>query len=135
MISVQQKSFSKFALVSLQPNSSFPPNKISDWGKYNLSAMTCMSANICDQFPMIDKDSFTREALNAFCFPEGLKLRIIPKCLFENAEKLGYLGKKSDRYQIHVVGKIAFKHEIISSFLSKSRFFCEQNSFMIQLVK
>ena len=70
--------------------------------------MKCMSADICDQFPMIDKDLFTREALNAFCFPEGLKMRIIPRCALDNAARLGYTGKKSDRYQIHVVGESIF---------------------------
>ena len=68
--------------------------------------MTCTSADVCDQFPMINKDSFTREALNAFCFPEGLKMRLIPRCTLENAKRLGYTGEKSDRYQIHVVGEI-----------------------------
>ena len=82
--------------------------------------MTCLSADICDQFPMVDKDAFTREALNAFCFPEGLKMRIIPRCALENAKRLGYLGEKSDRYQVHVVSEIIIlHHRVIGLFSSK----------------
>ena len=46
------------------------------------------------------------ETLFSSCFPDGLYFRIIPRCAIEGAERLGWIGRKSDRYQIHSVSSI-----------------------------
>ena len=51
---------------------------------------------------MIDKNLFAREALNTFCFPKGLKKRVVLKVAQDRAERMDWLDRKSDRYQTYV---------------------------------
>lgn len=60
-----------------------------------------------DQFPLPDPgsndDSLAPDALSPFCFPNGLRVRIVPRSALAGAERLGWLGTRGDCYQLHVV--------------------------------
>lgn len=57
-----------------------------------------------DRFPAgFSESDINTEALAAFCFPNGLKVRLIPRCAMEGAKRLGWLGVKGDTYQLQGV--------------------------------
>lgn len=60
-----------------------------------------------DQFPQTQENPF--DSLTTFCFPHGLSIRIIPKCAIEGARRLGWVGRKADRYQLHAFHDISGK--------------------------
>eukprot|EP00591_Stephanopyxis_turris_P004568 CAMPEP_0195526762 /NCGR_PEP_ID=MMETSP0794_2-20130614/28042_1 /TAXON_ID=515487 /ORGANISM="Stephanopyxis turris, Strain CCMP 815" /LENGTH=579 /DNA_ID=CAMNT_0040657531 /DNA_START=218 /DNA_END=1954 /DNA_ORIENTATION=+ len=79
---------------------------IIDKGTKYFDPFVVKSAHLIDQFPShvpqsADND-LSPDALSVFCFPDGLKVRIIPRCAVEGAKKLGWLGKKADSFQLHV---------------------------------
>jgi len=66
------------------------------------------SVECLDQFPAPDSNEdencLAPDALAPFCFPNGLRLRLLPKFVLEDggAERLGWFGTGGDRYQLHV---------------------------------
>jgi len=59
-------------------------------GKYSLS-----------QSKIDDLDTTRQSALAQFCYPqEVIKLRIIPRCTLGSARRLGWLGRKSDKFKL-----------------------------------
>ena len=60
--------------------------------------------DVLDRFPQgFSESDINTEALAAFCFPNGLKIRLIPRCAVEGAKKLGWLGVKGDTFQLQGV--------------------------------
>merc|ERR1711862_704357 len=51
-----------------------------------------------DSFP----DFSNSDEISSFCLPNGASVRFIPKCTLKNAYKIGWVGEKLDRYQLHV---------------------------------
>jgi len=64
------------------------------------------SVECLDQFPLPDPgsndDSLAPDALSPFCFPNGLRVRMVPRSALAGVDKLGWLGTRGDCYQLHV---------------------------------
>ena len=74
------------------------------------SAIYLNSIDVVDNFPKETKlrrrgsaSHLAPEALSAFCFPNGISIRLLPRCAVEGAKRMEWLGRDSDRYQLHVV--------------------------------
>ena len=101
-------SFQTFALLSYNRRLL---ESIKDWGGHDLDFVTC-KASLIDQYPSSKEGHHhtleNPDAMSTFCFPKGVKLRILPRCAIDGAVRLGWLGEKSLRYQIHVVSDYYF---------------------------
>ena len=96
-----ETSFDGFSLLSIDPTTLLV--NIKDWGKQNLDSVVCKTAVLQDKFPSHGMDNLeNHETMSLFCFPEGVNLRIIPRCAENGAKRIGWLGENSDRYMLHV---------------------------------
>merc|ERR1712157_425212 len=48
----------------------------------------------------MNTNEFNVETVFPFCFPQGSSFRIIPKCAIQGAQRLGWIGREADRYQV-----------------------------------
>uniref|UniRef100_A0A7S4J9G5 cGMP-dependent protein kinase n=1 Tax=Odontella aurita TaxID=265563 RepID=A0A7S4J9G5_9STRA len=104
-----QTSFEQFSLLSLKPESLGLDNpcdeSIDQAGPRYLDQFSVKSIDLLDQFPTSfsasEVEALEPEALSAFCFPNGLKIRLLPRCALQGAKRLGWFGKDSDLYQLH----------------------------------
>jgi len=98
----QDQAFQQFSLISLC-SASFKkenPDTISSGNRF-LDPFVTKRFELLDQYASEHSSSdLDSEALAAFCFPNGLRLRIIPRCAIAGASRLGWLGETGDRYQI-----------------------------------
>ena len=102
------RAFQQFSLLSISP-----PSLINETPEFRvggcrfLDPFATKNVDLIDQFPSESSDTdIDAEALAAFCFPNGLRIRIIPRCAEKGARKLGWLGKNSDGYQLQGVSAI-----------------------------
>ena len=113
-----RSSFHQFSLLSVQPD-----NLIEDLTSSEHNHHQCMITNdrahtFLDPFhvkstDLIDQhasnssgsavEALEPEALAAFCFSNGLKVRLVPRIALDRAEKMGWFGKEGDKYQLHAV--------------------------------
>jgi hypothetical protein len=97
------RSFQQFTLLGINPLS-FDESDIYDSGSSFLDPFSTKNITPLDQFPTThDSSVIDSEALAAFCFSNGLRLRLIPKCALEGARRLGWIGPGSDHYQLQGV--------------------------------
>ena len=97
------RSFQQFSLLGINP-SSFVETDICESGSTFLDPFVTKNIILLDQFPTsYDSSVIDSEALAAFCFSNGLSLRLIPKCAVEGAKRLGWLGSDGDHYQLQGV--------------------------------
>ena len=97
----KELSFQRFVLFSIE-DSDMSLDNVKNWGNSHLSPLTLKTASVCCQFPSFDSDPKEKELI-PFCFPNGAEIRIIPRCLSEHAKKLGWMGGKANKYQLHEV--------------------------------
>lgn len=109
------RAFQQFSLLSIPPTST--ENEKYDLrpsGTRFLDPFITKKIDLIDQYPSgLSEADIDAEALAAFCFPNGLRIRLIPRCAEEGARRLGWLGELGDSYQMQ--GVSFFLH-----FLSKS---------------
>ena len=112
-------SFDKFALLSVKAAtlSAPPPGKLSSGtdvdrfiheGPRYLDSFFLDTADILDEFPKKTDDGDNEAdidpmALSTFCFPDGLRVRVVPRAAMEGAKRLGWTGHKADRSHFLVV--------------------------------
>lgn len=111
-------SFKQFSLLSLTPETLYDLAASSDLvgdddtvsfnGSRFYDPIYMHSVDVVDSFPkekrMKRRSSASHlapEALAAFCFPNGLSIRLLPRCAVEGAKRLKWIGKDSDTYQLH----------------------------------
>lgn len=100
-------SFREFALLSWNTNklslladeSKFPTD-----GPRHLDAYCLDEADFMDIFPQEEShDCINPQALSKFCFPNGLRIRIIPRVAMPGAMRLKWAGVGADSCHILVV--------------------------------
>jgi len=96
----RQQSFQQFTLLGVD-QISFEETDIYDRGTNYLDPFLTKNVVSMDQFPSShDSSIIDSEALAAFCFSNGLSLRLIPRCAAAGAKRLGWLGPDGDHYQL-----------------------------------
>eukprot|EP00804_Cyclotella_cryptica_P025507 CCRYP_012002-RA/>CCRYP_012002-RA protein AED:0.06 eAED:0.06 QI:1626/0.88/0.9/1/1/0.9/10/1012/1142 len=99
-ISDRGRAFQQFSLLGINP-ASFVETDVHDHGCKYLDSFSTKNIGLIDQFPTLYNNSvIDAEALAAFCFPNGLSIRLIPRRALEGAKRFGWLGKDGDRYQL-----------------------------------
>ncbi len=101
----KDQAYQQFSLLSLC-SSSLTRGKcdLRACGYRYLDPFVTKKIDVLDRFPQGASESdINTEALAAFCFPNGLKIRLIPRCAIEGAKRLGWLGVKGDSYQLQGV--------------------------------
>jgi len=95
-------AFHQFALLSLPLELILrrlhDDRMLYDDGPRNMDAFVFKNVQFLDCFPSEHK--MDPPALSAFCFPEGLRIRFLPKACLEGAERLGLVGPNGDRCHI-----------------------------------
>mmetsp|Transcript_31581 Transcript_31581/g.64889 ORF Transcript_31581/g.64889 Transcript_31581/m.64889 type:complete len:1488 (-) Transcript_31581:142-4605(-) len=96
------RAFQQFSLLSISPSSLIDEEAEFRDGRCRfLDPFATKNVDLIDQFPTApSKTDIDAEALAAFCFPNGLRIRVIPRCAEEGARRLGWLGSKSDSFQL-----------------------------------
>lgn len=98
-------SFQQFSLLGINL-SSFEDVDICESGSTFLDPFVTKNISLLDQYPTsYDRSLIDSEALAAFCFSNGLSLRLVPKCAVEGAKRLGWLGSDGDHYQLQGVSR------------------------------
>jgi hypothetical protein len=93
-------AFQQFSLLSIRP-STFAVEELHDNGYRYLDPFSTKCIDLTDQYPSSSSESdVDTEALAAFCFPNGLRVRMIPRCAEEGARRIGWLGRNGDNYQL-----------------------------------
>ena len=84
---------------------SFSAHKVMFNGTRYMDPIFFKSVDVIEQFPKETTNDrvLTPEALSVFCFPDGVSIRLLPRCAIEGAKRLHWLGKDSDKYQLHAV--------------------------------
>mmetsp|Transcript_3030 Transcript_3030/g.4565 ORF Transcript_3030/g.4565 Transcript_3030/m.4565 type:complete len:1665 (-) Transcript_3030:65-5059(-) len=108
-VSSEKLAFSYFSLLSVNSphllKSACDDDTIIDNGSTYLDPFIIKSAAVIDQFPLEMKPSqkgfLSPEALSTFCVPNGISIRFFPRSAIDGAYRLGWLGKKIERYQVH----------------------------------
>lgn len=103
-------AFQQFSLLSVRPASLFsePPDYSRNGSRF-LDPFVTKRIDLIDRFPKdLSESDIDGEALAAFCFPNGLSIRLVPRCAAEGAKRLGWLGERGDMYQLQGVSSIAF---------------------------
>lgn len=96
-------AFQQFSLLSIRP-STFAVEELHDNGYRYLDPFSTKCIDLTDQYPSSSSESdVDTEALAAFCFPNGLRVRMIPRCAEEGARRIGWLGRNGDNYQLQGV--------------------------------
>ena len=102
-------SFDQFYMLTALPNDIGPLSCESSRRSY-LDPFHCKSIHVMNRYPQISSmlDNVLKpEEVTSFCFPSGVKMRLIPRCTLEaGAKKIGWVGEKDDKYQIHTVRKM-----------------------------
>jgi hypothetical protein len=102
-ISDRGRAFQQFSLLGINP-ASLLETDVDDHGCRYLDSFSTKNICLIDQYPTSYNNSvIDADALAAFCFPNGLSIRLIPRRAVEGAKRLGWLGNVGDRYQLQGV--------------------------------
>ncbi len=111
-MSSQKNAFSYFSLLSVPASHLLRlagnEEKVLDAGLTFLDPLIVKSAQVIDQFPLVNSAKegiLSSEALSTFCVPNGILVRLIPRCAVAGAKRLGWYGENSERYQLHSVSR------------------------------
>ena len=115
----ERVSFDKFALLSVKSATLASPPSVEmssgtdidrfiHEGPRYLDSFFLDTADLLDEYPQKDVDGGNEAdldpmALSTFCFPDGLKVRVITRAAMEGAKRLGWTGRKADRSHLLVV--------------------------------
>ena len=106
--SSKDRAFQQFSLLSVRPTSLLtePPDYSRNGSRF-LDPFVTKRIDLIDQFPKaLSEFDIDGEALAAFCFPNGLRIRLVPRCAADGARRLGWLGERGDMYQLQGVSSI-----------------------------
>ena len=109
-------AFNQFSLISVKPEtladlySEEREGDIVSEGLRYLDPFAIQAVDMIDKFPnsRTEADALEPEALSAFCFPNGIKVRLIPRAATKGAQRIGLVGKESDEYQLHGVSPSSY---------------------------
>ena len=107
-------AFDQFSLISVKPEtladlySDECEGDIVSEGLRYLDPFAVQAVDMIDKFPnsTSEADALEPEALSAFCFPNGIKVRLMPRVAMKGAQRIGLVGKQSDEYQLHGVSPV-----------------------------
>ena len=107
-------AFDQFSLISVKPEtivdlySDEGEGDIVSEGLRYLDPFAIQAVDMIDKFPnsSSEADALEPEALSAFCFPNGIKVRLVPRAAMKGAQRIGLVGKDSDEYQLHGVSQV-----------------------------
>ena len=109
-------AFNQYSLISVKPETladlygkEREGDIISEGLRY-LDPIAIQAVDMIDKFPnsRTEADALEPEALSAFCFPNGIKVRLIPRAAMKGAKRIGFVGKESDEYQLHGVSPSSY---------------------------
>lgn len=108
-------AFDQFSLISVKPEtladlySDECEGDIVSEGLRYLDPFAVQAVDMIDKFPnsTSEADALEPEALSAFCFPNGIKVRLMPRVAMKGAQRIGLVGKQSDEYQLHGVSPVS----------------------------
>jgi len=70
-------------------------------GKYYIDPFIFKNADVADNFPSeLPATALDPVELSAFCCPEGVKVRLIPRAAVTGAKRLGWIGQKSYEFKV-----------------------------------
>jgi len=98
----KDRAFQQFSLLSVRASSLLnePPDYSRNGSRF-LDPFVTKRIDLIDQFPKDSSESdIDGEALAAFCFPNGLRIRLVPRCAADGARRKGWLGEQGDMYQL-----------------------------------
>ena len=108
-------SFDQFSLLSATPEtlaesySGGHEEEIGIEGTTYLDPFSVQAVEVVDKYPndatSANDDALEPEALSAFCFPNGMKVRLVPRAAMAGDAQLGFIGKERDQYQLHGVSE------------------------------
>ena len=109
-------AFNQFSLISVKPEtladlySEEHEGDIVSEGLRYLDPFAIQAVDMIDKFPnsRTEADALEPEALSAFCFPNGIKVRLIPRAATKGAQRIGLVGKEGDEYQLHGVSPSSY---------------------------
>mmetsp|Transcript_34190 Transcript_34190/g.58052 ORF Transcript_34190/g.58052 Transcript_34190/m.58052 type:complete len:336 (-) Transcript_34190:1497-2504(-) len=98
----RDRAYQQFSLLSVCASSlTNDKSELRDCGYRFLDPFITKKVDLIDQFPSgLSESDIDAEALAAFCFPNGLRIRLIPRCAEEGAKRLGWIGENGDSYQL-----------------------------------
>ena len=107
-------AFDQFSLISVKPETIVDlygdgcEGSIVSEGLRYLDPFAIQAVDMIDKFPnsSSEADALEPEALSAFCFPNGIKVRLVPRAAMKGAQRIGLVGKDSDEYQLHGVSQV-----------------------------
>jgi hypothetical protein len=99
------RAYQQFSLLSLSSSSlKLGECDLRACGYRFLDPFVTKKVELIDRYPVgILESDINTEALAAFCFPNGLRVRLIPRCVREGAKRLGWLEENGDTYQLQGV--------------------------------
>jgi DENN (AEX-3) domain len=99
-------SFSQFALLEIQPEQLLLIENeylFADAGPTHLDAFLLnQDLDFGDHYTAKSSRHVDPTSVSAFCFPDGLKVRYIPKAGLAGATRMGWIGPVGDRCHVHV---------------------------------
>ena len=105
----RDRAYQQFSLLSASSSSLLnDKSELRGGGHRFLDPFITKKVDLIDQYPTdngLSESDIDAEALAAFCFPNGLRVRLIPRCAKEGAKRLGWLGENGDNYQLQGVSK------------------------------
>ena len=124
--SINDAPFRQFSLLSVVPETlydiacsdgrSYEYESIIFNGTRYIDPIYMNSVDVVDSFPKEKKmkrrgsaSHLAPEALAAFCFPDGLSVRLLPRSAVEGAKRLQWIGPLSDKYQLHAVSSLFYE--------------------------
>lgn len=102
----QQTPFQLFFLLSMNVKAAKKQLESCplDDGRNFLDPFNCKLADCVDRYPSkLGKDALEPTELSAFCCPEGIKVRLIPRAGVAGAKHMGWMGKRACQYKLLVV--------------------------------
>jgi len=70
-------------------------------GSNYLDSFDCKKVEVIDEyFTCRERERLSNSMFSFFCFPKGLKVRLIPCCALKGANRLGWCGDNSDKYEL-----------------------------------
>ena len=98
----QDKAYQQFSVLSTCGTSIIHGKAdVLGCGDRFLDPFVTKKSNLIDQFPgELSESDIDADALAAFCFPNGIRLRLVPRRAIDGARRLGWLGPRGDSYQL-----------------------------------
>jgi len=95
-------SFNQFCVLSMLPKSIMGCDDLTQIGSNYLDSFASHHIDVVDEYftSTTPDNRLPNKMFSLFCFPKGIKVRLIPRCALEGAERLGLCDGSSDKYEI-----------------------------------